>query len=217
MKKSGSSAQGLRRRAEERLRERLGLSETEELAQRITNAVDYVLPAARKDIQFVVPFVHKVEDVRLPVRKITAAEAERVKQEYERFLKMPATERSRYVQMNRSKEVIRRYERQDQEPYYEIRMHAIRLGDIAIATNPFELFLDYGIQIKARSRAEQTFVAQLSGAGTYLPTAKAVAGGHYSAEAADNRVGPEGGQILVERTLEAINSMWPAEAKSSSR
>jgi hypothetical protein len=206
-----------RRKAEERLRTRLGLSETEELAQRIANAVDYVLPAARKDIQLVVPFVHKVENVRLPVRKITAAEAERVKQEYERFLKMPATERSRFVQMNRSKEVIRRYERQDKEPYYEMKMHAIRLGDIAIATNPFELFLDYGIQIKARSRAEQTFVAQLSGAGTYLPTAKAVAGGHYSAEAADNRVGPEGGQILVERTLEAINSMWPDAAKSSSR
>lgn len=206
-----------RRKAEERLRERLGLSETEELARRIANAVDYVLPAARKDIQHVVPFLHKVEDVRLPVRKITAAEAERAKGECERLMKLPATERSRYVQMNRSQEVIRRYERQDREPYYEMKMHAIRLGDVAIATNPFELFLDYGIQIKARSRAEQTFVAQLSGAGTYLPTAKAVAGGHYSAEAADNLVGPEGGQILVERTVAAINSMWPDAAKSSSR
>jgi hypothetical protein len=206
-----------RRKAEDRLRERLGLSETEEIAARIANAVDYVLPAARKDIRHMVPFLHTVEEVRLPVRKITAAEAGRAKQEYERLMKMPATERTRYVQMNRHKEVMRRYERQDREPYYEMTLHAIRLGDIAIATNPFELFLDYGIQIKARSRAEQTFVAQLSGAGTYLPTAKAVAGGHYSAEAADNLVGPEGGQVLVERTVAAINSMWPDEAKSGSR
>jgi len=33
-------------------------------------------------------------------------------------------------------------------------LHIIRLGNIAIATSPFELFLDYGNQIKARSLAE---------------------------------------------------------------
>jgi hypothetical protein len=177
------------------------------------NAVEYVLPAAKTDIRQNVPFAHKVDELRLPPRKITAAEAELAKREYERLAKTPATDRSRHVLLNRSKEVMDRYARQDREPQYEMKLHAIRLGDIAIATNPFELFLDYGIQIKARSLAEQTFVVQLSGAGTYLPTAKAVVGGHYSAEAADNRVGPEGGQVLVERTVEAINSMWKEEKK----
>jgi hypothetical protein len=202
-----------RRRAEERLWERLGISQTEEIARRIVNAVEYVLPAAKTDIRQNVPFAHKVDELRLPPRKITAAEAELAKREYERLAKTPATDRSRHVLLNRSKEVMDRYARQDREPQYEMKLHAIRLGDIAIATNPFELFLDYGIQIKARSLAEQTFVVQLSGAGTYLPTAKAVVGGHYSAEAADNRVGPEGGQVLVERTVEAINSMWKEEKK----
>lgn len=84
----------------------------------------------------------------------------------------------------------------------------VRLGDIAIATNPFELFLDFGMQMKSRSRAEQTFIAQLSGPGTYLPTARAVAAGGYGAEVASSMVGPEGGEILVERTVETINSMW---------
>ena len=41
----------------------------------------------------------------------------------------------------------------------------IRLGDVAIATNVFELFTEFGIQIKARSRALQTFVIQLAGPG----------------------------------------------------
>jgi len=172
------------------------------------NAVNYVLPAARKDIRYAVPFVHKVEQLSLPVRKITAEETAAAKQEYERLSKLPETERSRYVLLNRSRNVMDRYEKQSKEPYYKMKLHAIRLGDIAIATNPFELFLNYGIQIKARSLAEQTFVVQLAGGGTYLPTAKAVAGGHYGAEAASNLVGPEGGQVLVDRTVDAINSMW---------
>ena len=91
-----------------------------------------------------------------------------------------------------------------------MELHVIRLGDIAIATNPFELFTDYAIQMKSRSAAVQTFVIQLAGPGSYLPSARAVQGGGYSAIAESNEVGPEGGQVLVERTLAAINALWPA-------
>ena len=95
-----------------------------------------------------------------------------------------------------------------------MELHVLRLGDVAIATNPFELYLDYGVQIKARSRAVQTFLIQLACAtAQYLPTERAVRGGHYSAEAVDNTCGPEGGKMLVNRTVEAINALWPAEAK----
>ena len=47
------------------------------------------------------------------------------------------------------------------------------MNDVAIATNEFELFTDYGVQIKARSPAVQTFVIQLTGSGGYLPTERA--------------------------------------------
>ena len=53
------------------------------------------------------------------------------------------------------------------------------LGDTAIATNPFEYYVDYGMQIKTRSRAVQTFLVQHVGSGTYLPTERAVRGGGY--------------------------------------
>ncbi len=197
-----------RKKAEARLRERLGMTECEEIAHRIVNAVDYALPAARKDIRQSVPFVHKVENLHLPVRSISAAEAAAAQQDYDQLMKLPANDRTRYVRLRRAKDVVERYQRQSIEPYYEMTMHAVRLGDIAIVTNSFELYQDYGIQMKARSPAEQTFVVQLAGRGTYLPTAKAVAGGHYGAEPASNLVGPEGGQILVDRTLEAIESLW---------
>jgi hypothetical protein len=90
-----------------------------------------------------------------------------------------------------------------------MELHVIRLGEVALATNPFELFLDFGLRMKARSRAEQTFVVQLAcDSAGYLPTAKAAAGGGYGAEIPSNRVGPEGGQVLVDRTVAVINSLF---------
>jgi hypothetical protein len=40
--------------------------------------------------------------------------------------------------------------------------HELRLEDVAMCTNPFDLFLDYGIQIKGRSKAVLTFTSQLT-------------------------------------------------------
>ncbi|MDD5678470.1 MAG: hypothetical protein PHW60_10835 [Kiritimatiellae bacterium] len=92
-------------------------------------------------------------------------------------------------------------------------MHVLRMGEVAFATNRFELFLDYGIRIKARSPAVQTFLVQLAGEGSYLPTEKAVAGKGYGSGVYDNEVGPEGGQVLVEETIKAIKELWPESAK----
>ena len=85
----------------------------------------------------------------------------------------------------------------------------MRLGNIAIATNPFELFLDYGNQIKARSKAEQTFLIQLAnGSEGYLPTKKAEEGGHYSAFISSWIVGHVGGEQLVRETLQDIHRLF---------
>ena len=74
-----------------------------------------------------------------------------------------------------------------------------------MATNPFELYLDYGMRMKARSPAIQTFLIQLSnGSYGYLPPYRSTVGGSYGAEPASTLIGPEGGQELVENTLELI-------------
>jgi hypothetical protein len=86
-------------------------------------------------------------------------------------------------------------------------LHVLRLGDIAIATNPFELFNDYGLLMKARSKAVLTLLVQLSCQHSgYLPTERAAKGGGYSADT--YLVGPEGGYKLVEETVRLINEMW---------
>ena len=104
---------------------------------------------------------------------------------------------------------IQRYEIQEDCNTVECEIHAIRLGDIVFVTNPFELFLDYGNQIRARSAASQTFIAQLTnGILEYLPTKKAQEAGHYSAYVSSGYVGYEGGELLVNATLDMINDLF---------
>jgi hypothetical protein len=115
-------------------------------------------------------------------------------------------------------DVVNRFEEQkiDPNPKMEAEIHVLRIGEAVICTNQFELFTDYGIRIQARSKALQTFVIQLTaGIGvsdaSYLATEKAVKGGGYSAVIQSNVVTPEGGKILVDRTVELINSLWPEQ------
>ena len=122
----------------------------------------------------------------------------------------PDAARREYRRMKWYDVTVKRFERQQSEPTptYETELHVLRIGDAVVCTNQFELFTDFGIRIKARSKAVQTFVVQLAGPGTYLPTEKAVRGGHYSAVVHSSLVGPEGGDVLVDRTVNLINSLW---------
>ena len=199
-----------RKAAEERMRALRGLTRTQEIGRRIAAAVDDVFELARKDIRTEVPLAHTVHDIQLPVRMVTKEELARYKAQHDQLAAKPNRTSAEDMHLKRAKGVMDRFERQEAEPDYPMELHALRIGDVAIATNPFELYLDYGLQIKARSRAVQTLVVQLAcGSGGYLPTPRAVRGGSYSAEVVSNRVGPEGGQVLVERTLAAINALWP--------
>ncbi len=194
-----------RKAAEERMLKLRGLSYTQEVGRRLATEISDVCPLVRQDVRTNVPFAHKVEDVPLPVRKVTENEAAAAQAEIDALAKKQGTTRRRLWLQN----VVDRYHQQDQEPMLSVEVHALRIGDIAIVTNPFELFLDYGVQMQGRSKAVQTFVIQLTnGSSGYLPTERAVRGGSYSAIVASNRVGPEGGQVLVERSVELINSLW---------
>jgi hypothetical protein len=104
---------------------------------------------------------------------------------------------------------VARYHLQQTVDVFTIEAHFIRLGDIAFATNPFELFLNYGNQIRARSLAKQTFLVQLScGSYGYLPTEKAEKGSHYSAFVGSGTAGHVGGELLVRKTLTEINKLF---------
>ena len=198
-----------RKAAEERMRKLRGLSRLDELARRIVDAWEEAYEGAKQDIRSDVVLVHQVQTLELPARKVSPSEFANAKLQVETLSNDPRNRR----RMLWEQAVVDRYEQQQAgtvEPY-KMELHVIRLGDIAIATNSFELFTDYALQMKARSKALQTFIIQLAGPGTYLPTERAVRGGGYSAIVESSRVGPDGGQVLTERTIELINSLWPEE------
>jgi hypothetical protein len=116
------------------------------------------------------------------------------------------------VQVKNAQAVIKRYENQDENPNYIFDMNVIRLGNIAMANNPFELYLYYGQNIKARSHAFQTFLVQLSGNGNfhagYLPSPDAEKFGGYGGLIINGQVGSDGGYKLCDITVEAINKMF---------
>ncbi len=93
-------------------------------------------------------------------------------------------------------------------PTLPIEVHALRLGAVGMVTCPFELFLDYGIRIKGLSPAIQTFVVQLAGPGSYLPSARAVKSGGYGATSGSREVGPEGGDKLVDWCVDTLKACW---------
>ncbi len=205
-----------RKAAEERMRRLRGLDETTELARRIVRAVGETYEAVKDDRHAGVSLTHRVETIRLPMRRVTEAEYAEAKAAARRaadeIAANPKAADHLHQRMKWYEGTVRRFEAQKAEPNptCEAEIHVVRIGDAVICTNPFELFTDYGVQIKARSRAVQTFVIQLAGRGTYLPTERALRGGGYSAVVESNEVGPAGGQVLVDRTVEAIEAVFRA-------
>ena len=204
-----------RKAADERMRRLRGLTRLDEIARRIVRAVEEAYEAVKDDRHAQVPLVHKVETLRLPMRLVKEAEYAEAKNAVEqaraRIAEDPKAADRAHRRMKWYEVTVRRYETQktDPKPTWEMELHVVRIGDAVVCTNAFELFTDYGIRIKARSKAVQTFVVQLVGPGGYVPTEKAVRGGHYSAVVHSSLVGPEGGQVLVDRTVALIDSVWP--------
>jgi hypothetical protein len=199
----------VRRKADDRMRALRKLSRTREIGRRIADAVDATWKAVQGEVRTELPLGHHVERLELPPRKITEAEYLAAKTGVGGLLAKRDAERKSadVARLRWHGGVVERYEKPPGP--FVLELHVLRIGDIAVATNPFELYLEYGLRMKTRSRAVQTFVVQLAdGTGGYLPTAGAQRGGGYSAVAESSLVGHDGGDVLVERTVKAINRMW---------
>lgn len=163
---------------------------------------------------------HRVRNVSLPLRRVEKEETERAISQWEAFRNAKESQEDDLVYFEslgfaRQMEIFndwalqKHYHRLRQHAFYQMELHVLRIGDSALVTNPFELYTEYGLQIKARSAAKQTFISQLTcGSGGYLPTASAIASGGYGTQLLSGAVGDEGGRLLVEHTLEAIQSVW---------
>jgi len=209
-------------REEKDLRDRMGLDDKGIITRRIMAAVNEALAFASEP-EADMEFGHVVRTLELPRLQVSDEEYAMEKAiptlSPEELKKQPWGF-ERIWPFGAVCDLISRYEQQGPEVKHPTECHFIRLGDVAIATNPFELFMDYGARMRARSLALQTFLVQLgdgSGEGFYLPTQRALDGGHYSALIKSNWVGPEGGQMLVEETVAAIGELFSGESYAKTR
>lgn len=92
-------------------------------------------------------------------------------------------------------------------------VQVIRIGDSALVALPGEPFVELGLAIKARSVASHTFVIGYANDWIgYLTTPQAWEEGGYEVSPGPwTRVGPTGGEQVVEKAVELIRGLW-AEA-----
>ena len=153
--------------------------------------------------------------LQLPLNKISEQQYQQALASYNKVIEQvekdpSCASRVAFMAERWHRGVVERYERLQKDPSatYPVEVHVVRIGDLVVCSNPFELFCEYGIRIKARSKATQTFILQMSGFGSYLPTSRAQAAGSYSAIPQSNVIGPEGGQMLVDQTVAIIDRLW---------
>ncbi len=216
------------KRAEARMERITGRTRRQQIATRIADGTMAILPFIKKEINYTPRLRHQVETLELPRRIVpeadsvqAAADADRYRKAYEDMLhelqvnpKQPEQRHwyhkitSTHSFWRRHERVANRFQLQQTYPNIPIEVHVARLGDVACVSVPFEYYLDFGLRIQARSKAVQTFVIQLAGSGSYLPTLRSVAGGGYGAVPASTEVGPESGQQLVEWAVDHIDKLW---------
>lgn len=220
------------RRAQERMFRLKGLlpetggdfnmAQRTEIARRIVAAVEDVLPAASRDIRDTIPFGHARSVLDVPSRRLTPGDVRtcqerigffenRVKALTDAGADRLSPELSsclgqlKYYQRawERHREIV-----SGRNVTLPVEIHALRMGDVAMVSNRFEFMLDFGERIKARSPAVQTFVVQLAGDGSYLPTERAQRAGGYGAWFASTLVGSEAGQLIVDESLRLIENLF---------
>jgi hypothetical protein len=179
------------------------------------------MPIARAGVTQAPLLTHAIRTIDLPMQLVSPADRDRCAAEAEQSAK----QKDGFTRAAWKRDVVRRYDEQQatmaagSRPTVPVTVHAIRLGDVAFVTNTFEMFGDYGVRLQSRSPATLTCVVQLAGRGTpgtYLPTARAVVGGGYSAVIESNWVGPAGGRLLVDESVRMLQDLWPPQSKDQS-
>ncbi len=87
-------------------------------------------------------------------------------------------------------------------------LQAFRIGDLAIATIPFETFAEIGLELKAKSPIKPMFTIELAnGAYGYLPSPRQHALGGYETWLGTNRVEPQASTRMVAKVIELLESL----------
>lgn len=150
---------------------------------------------------------HEVKDLELAVRMPDPATLEEAKNVVARMaageviLGMPGILAFGTVHLQ---------EKYGANPVDTMPVHALRIGDVALVTEPCELYCQFGIDIKRRSPTPLVAVVGLAdGYCGYCPTIAGILGGGYSGQPISwTRLEPYAGYKLVEAAGPMLNRLW---------
>ncbi len=89
-------------------------------------------------------------------------------------------------------------------------VQVMRIGDLAVASTPGEMFVQLGLEIKRRSAAPHTFVVELANGwvGYLLNPGGFAEGGYEASPGPWTKVSEDAGQMLVDKAVELIEDLW---------
>ncbi len=185
-------------------------SETkEEKLQRISTIVVKETMALYEDITYDDDPVlkHDYHDLKVAVRLPSTEQLIEGRNILERI---DAGENIRGMEMIMAFGAVHLQEKYGNSPFDILPIHAIRIGDLAIVTQPCELFCQFGLDIKRRSPVSNTMVVGLAdGFGGYCPTIYGFLGGGYSGAPIEwTRLEPHAGYKIVESASKLLYSLW---------
>jgi neutral ceramidase len=150
---------------------------------------------------------HAYEDLEVQIR---LPDPEQVAEGRKVLARIDAGENIRGMQMIDAFGAAYLQQRCGENPVETVPVHTVRIGDVALVTQPCELYCQFGLDIKRRSPAPLTAVVGLAdGSSCYCPTIHGILGGGYSAVTTfGSRLEPYTGYRIVEAAGQMLNRLW---------
>ncbi len=180
---------------------RMTADETLRLYQNVVYHEHPVLAHAYEDLQV---------DVRLP-------KPERLVEARKVLARIDAGEKIRGMRMIMAFGAVKLQDAYGDHPVDTLPIHGIRIGDVALVTQPCELYCQFGLDIKRRSPAPITAVVGLAdGYCGYCPTIYGILGGGYSGQPIYwTRLEQDAGYQIVESAGRILNRIWRQQPNGS--
>ncbi len=158
------------------------------------------------------------ETIHLPVRDLP--DSRPIKEAYQqamRSLEDVKTEEEKYKALQKAREYKESLDfiEHATEPV-SAEVQVMRIGDLALAATPGEMFVQLGLEIKRRSAAPNTFVVELANGwvGYLLNPGGFAEGGYESLPGPWTKVSEEAGRMLVDKSVEITKILWQGEKKT---